>query len=865
LSIPPGTHLGPFEIQSALGAGGMGEVYKARDTRLDRAVAIKVLRAQLADDPERRARFEREARLISQLNHPHICTLYDVGHTEGMEYLVVEYLDGVTLAARVENGPLPIDEALACAIQIAGALEAAHRGGIVHRDLKPANVMLTKSGAKLLDFGIARLAAPAAGDATAAFTQATLTMDGAILGTPQYMSPEQIEGREADVRSDLYTFGALLYEMLTGRRASSEDTLRSLRPPALDHLVRTCLARNPDERWQSAGDVRRQLQWIGTSATTASPDAPASGTRRARNVALAAAVAALVLAASAMWALWRRPAAAPAVRETRLEISTPRTAVSTEGSLALSPDGSTVAFVGESEGQSVLWLRPLDGASRPLPDTAGAIEPFWSPDSQSIGFFTDGKLKRIDRKGGAVRILADALNPVGGSWGRDGTIVFTPHQLSTLVRVPADGGDVTSVTRLEPGQTGHLHPHLLPDGLHVLYFAGGRSDVAGVYVNVLDGTAPKRLLTGTSPALYAAPGYLLFVRDNVLLAQAFDLQRLALTGEATSVAERVAAGPFRHPAVSASDSGDIVYRGVATDRAEQLTWIDRAGALVKHVGEPDSARTDGGLSLAPDGHRAVVTRQVDGKNDLWLVDLDRDGVMRRLTLGGRESMPLWSRDGLRVTHASTRNGHLDIYEAGADGERDEQILLLPFHHTPADWSPDGRVLLFLLADGNLDPARNTHLDIWALRTGRGEKPFPLVQSPLEDINPQFGPGATWFAYQSSVSGRHEVYIRPFPGPGAPVPISIGGGTQPRLRADGKELFYVGFDHWLTAVPIAASADGRSITAGAPVRLFQTRIGGPESGIQQWQYAVTPDGQRFLFDLPVERAGAPLVLIQHWKP
>ena len=534
MALDPGTHLGPYEILSALGVGGMGEVYAARDTRLDRVVAIKVLRAHLADDPQRRARLEREARLISQLNHPHICALYDVGHDAGTDYIVIEHLEGQTLAERLHKGPLPIAQALEAAIQVASALDAAHRKGIVHRDLKPANVMQTRSGAKLLDFGIARmtLATPTAAEPTAA---PTLTAEGAVLGTVHYMAPEQLEGRDADTRSDLFAFGAMLYEMLTGRRAfagesqakvaaavleSEPPPIASIQcpiPPALEHLVTTCLAKNPDDRWQSASDVKRQLEWIAASGlSVAQPTISGShsGSRATflRNSVIVALLVALVVVSGLVWALWKRPpASSGVVRETRLEISTPPTTTSQQASLAISPDGLVVAFVADSPSGSVLWLRPLSGAARPLDGTVGAVLPFWSPDSQSLGFFADGKLKRIEVKGGAPQILADALDPHGGTWSHDGSIIFTPHQLSPLVRVAAAGGPMAPVTRLAAGHIGHLYPQVLADGAHVLYFAAGGPDVQGVYVARLDGTVsqeaagknvPSRLSSDRLSALY---------------------------------------------------------------------------------------------------------------------------------------------------------------------------------------------------------------------------------------------------------------------------------------------------------------------------------------------------------------------------
>jgi eukaryotic-like serine/threonine-protein kinase len=871
MPLAAGTRLGPYEIIEPLGSGGMGEVCRARDTRLDRVVAIKVLHAHLADHPDRRARFEREARLIAQLNHPHICALYDVGRDGATDYLVVEYLDGQTLAERLQKGPLPIDQALRTAIEIADALDVAHKRGIVHRDLKPANVMLTKSGAKLLDFGIAK----AVSSDSVATLSSTLTMDGALIGTPQFMAPEQLEGRDADPRSDLFAFGAVLYEMLTGTRAFEGETVSKaiaavlgstppsiaanapLVPPVLDHLVRTCLEKNADDRWQTASDVRRQLEWIASTIKSPAESRREGGTSFTKIATIGFSL--VIVAVGVMsWALWKRLQAAPEGRQLRLEISTPSTATSRTASLAISPDGLTVAFVADSERGSVLWLRPLDGAARPLEGTVGAQLPFWSPDSQAVGFFADGKLKRTDVKGGAPQILADALDPQGGTWGKDGTIIFTPHQLSPLVRIAAAGGKPTAITQLSSGQTGHVYPRFLHDGLHVVYFATGSQDVQGIYVCGLDGTSSKEILAGGSPAIPASAGYLMFVREGVLLAQALDLTRLTLTGDAVSIADRVALGTFNDPAASASNNGDIVYRGVPTGRAFQLSWFNRSGRVVRQLGNPDSAAVGGAVSLSPD--RVAFARRLGDATDVWLLDADLGGAMSRLTVGGRESSPVWSRDGKHVVYTSGRNGGLGLYLRSVDGDHDEPMLVRPEQkNVPTEWSPDGHTLLFINAD------EHTHLDILALPVDSTRTPFPVIKSEFEDINPQFGPDGTWIVYQSNISNRYELYVRRFLGGGASVPITVDGATQPRLRRDGKEVFYLGLDHWLMALPIQVSANARSVKAGVPVRLFRTEIGGPESGYAQRQYAVTADGQQFLFDVPVEQPSTPIVLIQNWRP
>jgi len=882
VTLQPGAFVGRYEVIGAIGAGGMGAVYRARDTRLNRVVAIKVLLRGLSDDPRRRERFEREAQAISRLSHPHICTLHDVGRHEGVDYLVMELLEGQTLAERIRAGPLPLEQAIRYGVQIAAALDAAHQRGIVHRDLKPANVFLARSSqtaapvAKLLDFGIAKTVDSASGSAT---DQATLTDEGVVLGTIQYMAPEQLEGRPADARSDLFAFGAVLYEMLTGQRAFAGESpskiiaavldaeppallnAQPLTPPTLEHVVMTCLAKSPDERWQSAADVRRQVEWIATTVKSRAeaPVASATVARPSHLISIVAAAVALGVVAMLGLLLWQRQSAQPVPHETRLEISTPPT--TQPWSMAISPDGQTIAFVADADGKPMLWVRPLNAVeAQPLRGTSEATDPFWSPDSRTIGFFAAGKLKRIDLAGGDPQALADAIQPHGGAWERDGTILFAPHQLSPLLRVSADGGAPAAATTLADGQSGHVYPRVLPDG-QVLFFVSGRADVRGAYVGRLDGTPAKRLLSLTEPAEYASNGYLLFLRDSSLFAQSLDLTRQQLTGSPVHVADRVAVRRFGSAlplaAISASDAGPFLYRGAGVARGRQLTWYDRSGKAVVHVGDADPARSDsaGIISISPDGQQVALSRRVGGDVDVWILDLRRGGAMTRLTNDpASEDFPLWAPNGLQVTFGSTRTGKLEIYQRALGSSDDKRLFEMPHNTVPAGWSPDGRVLLCLTADPN------THLDVWALPVAGEGKPFPVVQTPYEDLNPQFSPDGKWIAYQSSESSRHEIYIRPFGG-GTAVPVSTEGGTQPRWRRDGKELYYLGLDRRLWAVPL--SYPNASVSVGKAVALFQTSIGGP--GLAQREYEVSPDGQRFLIDSPLEAVATPIVLLQNWKP
>jgi eukaryotic-like serine/threonine-protein kinase len=776
---------------------------------------------------------------------------------------------------------------------MAQALEAAHERGIVHRDLKPANIKITPAGVvKVLDFGLAKAASGDASDP--GITQAPTitvggTQDGVILGTAAYMSPEQARGQVVDKRIDIWAFGCVLYEMLTGTPAFAAneisdtiaavlraepdwDALGPQTPEPITRLLRRCLEKDHWRRLRDIGDARLELdsrgEWTShppRRSTVTLPTDTGAGSRFWRNPAIVASLAALVVGGALTWKVSMRQPDAPVLPEARLEISTPPSGQ--PWSFSISPDGLTVAFVAQSEGHPALWVRPLrDVTARPLAGTSGATDPFWSPDSQAIGFFADGKLKRIDLKGGAPQNLADAPEPQGGAWGRDSTIVFAPHQLSPLLRVTAAGGEARAATRLAPGHAGHLYPQLLPDG-HALYYVASAQGLQGVYLDRLDGTAPRKLLDAPGPVLYASTGHVFFVRENNLFAQALDPVRGELTDSAVRVADHIMVDPSPSgvdlAAASVSATGAILYRGASTGGARQLTWFDRSGKTVKQVGSPDSARNGNPISVSPDGRRVATSRRLDGKSDLWLVDLERSGAISRLTNGGQESSALWSRDGLHITYVSGRKGHSGIFQRDLDNDRDEPLVATTTPVAPADWSSDGRFLLYLNADTNLDAARNTHLDIWGLRVGSDEQPFPVVRSPFEDLNPQFAPDGRWIAYESTESGQREVYVRPFRDPGASMPVSIGGGTQVRWRRDGKELFYLGLDRSMMAVPIAWLPNGRSVEAGAPVRLFETKI---DNGLlAQRQYEVSPDGQRFLIDVPLDEVLSPLVLIQNWRP
>jgi eukaryotic-like serine/threonine-protein kinase len=886
MPLGPGTRLGPYEIQSALGAGGMGEVYRVRDTRLDRTVAIKVLPSHVSGDPALRERFEREARTIAALNHPHICTIHDVGQHEGLDFLVLEFLDGETLANRLTKGALPADQALAIAIQIATALDKAHRAGIVHRDLKPGNIMLVGRGvptAKLLDFGLAK-ATPsliAASGLSMAPTGITpVTMQGTILGTLQYMAPEQIEGQEADARTDIFAFGCVLYEMLAGRKAFEGKTQASLigailerepakisalvppTPPVLDWVVGVCLAKDPNDRWQNAGDLGRQLKRIA-----AADDAPSAAVVGRRSMMrslvpwLVAMVAVLALMGVSAIDLRLPPVNVPVVR---FDVMTPPTREAT--SFAISPDGQQLVFVATSEGVSKLWLRPLNQTTaRPLTGTDGAIYPFWSPDSQSIGFFAEGKLKRLDLGGGAPQVLASAPAGRGGTWNGDGIILFNPNgQLgasSIVMRIPAAGGTAMPVTHLVAGQATHRWPQFLPDGRRFLFFSGfGTPSTQGMYLASLDGGARSRIEGTSSMGLFAPPNALLFLRQDSLVAVAFDPQRGAISGDPVPVAEPVGTDfGVERGAFSVSLSGVLAHRAVTGSPRRQLAWVNREGMQLGTVG-PTDEESLADPELSPDGRQIAVRRAVQGNLDIWLIDVQR-GIRNRFTFDANADIEgTWSPDGRRILFSSNRGGTaFQLFEKAASGASEEHSLAVNVENSQS-WSSDGRFLLFMHTDAT------TGADLWALPMTGERKPFPVVQTRFDERLGNFSPDGRWLAYESNESGQFEIYVRPFPGSGGKWQASSAGGTQVRWRHDGKEIFYLAPDGRLMGVPISMAADAQTLTVGVPVPLFLTHLAeGPGIVAGRNQYAVASDG-RFLMNVSVDDAvpAPPITIVQNWQ-
>jgi eukaryotic-like serine/threonine-protein kinase len=878
-----GQQIGVYQIVSLLGAGGMGEVYRAHDTKLRRDVAIKILPPSFTGDLTRLARFEREARMLAALNHPHIGAIYGLEDADGVRALVLELVNGETLGERIVRGPIPLSETLILARQMADALEAAHEKGIIHRDLKPANIKLTPDAVlKVLDFGLAKASSDAASSDLIPTVTIEGTGDGVIIGTAAYMSPEQARGRPVDKRADVWAFGVVLYEMLTGRRAFEGDTISDVlakvierepdwtalpasTPPRLRELLGRCVRKDPKTRLQAIGDARVRIEEMISGATQEAAAVVAIQPRRQRGARLAWVVASLSLAmaaALAIPAMWYFRRAAPEPLVTRFEIPTPPT--SDPVSFALSADGRQLAFVAMAEGTPRIFVRPLDQVTaRPLAGTDGARYPFWKPDGREIGFFADGKLKRIALGSGGVEVVADAPNGRGGTWNSDGVVVFAPTGGGVLMRVMATTrGTPVPVTQLPSGPGAHRFPQFLSDGRHFLFLGGTPSgESQNMYVGSLEGGEAKRVLAAKSVAVFAPPSSLLWVEEGVLVAQHFDQARAVVSGEPIPVAQDVGLdeGVYRG-AFAVSATGVLAHRASHGER-RQLTWVDRRGVARGTVGPPDESGLSG-AELAPDGKRVAVIRTVQGNTDVWLIDTGR-GVPSRLTFHpGLDGFPLWSWDGTRVVFASGRNGPPGLFEKAASGAGDDRPLLVSGEpKVPLDSSADGQWLLY----NTRHP--KTGLDIWAAPMARDREPVPITQSSFDETAGQFSPDGRWVAYQSNESKPVQIYIQPFPGPGGPRQVTTAGGSQPRWRPDGKELFYVGLDGRLMAVPIAVGAD-RQLEAGTAVALFRTQLAtGPNINSggngSKAQYAVAPDG-RFLMNMTLEAPTAPpITVVLNW--
>ncbi len=881
----------------------MGEVYRALDTRLDRIVAVKILPSSLSEDPDAKERFDREARTISSLNHPYICTLHDVGHQNGVDYLVMEYLEGETLASRLHKGALSPDLVVKYGIEICEGLEMAHRTGVVHRDLKPGNIMLTPAGVKLLDFGLAK-SLPANPSAKVSLTEtlsspaanSPLTEKGMVMGTFQYMSPEQVQGKEVDGRSDIFSLGAVLYEMVTGKRAFEgkshlsvaaailEDEpirIASVKPmtsAVLDHAIVCCLAKNPEDRWQTARDLALELKWAAESGAQTGMVTPAVQ-RKAGRQWLAWSVAALLAAAVVLTTFLFRGKRPSATTSIRFEIRLPVGA----RTFTFSPDGRQLAFLAPgTDGRDVVWIRALDSLEpHPLPGTENILVPvFWSPDSRFIAFQSGSKLKKIDISGGPPQDICDAFAGVfGGGWNREGTIIFGTGG-NGIMQVPAAGGVPALLTTTEGRNEVHTFPSFLPDGQHFFYLRAPNNP--GIYLGSLnvkpEQQNSRRILSTPVMAVYAASadarvGHLLFLREGTLLAQAFDERILQPQGNPIPVAERVGS-LFLSGFFSVSPGGALAYSaGPGVLWLSQLSWFDRQGRKLGNAGQPGTY-SYADFALSPDGtHLAAAKidpRMGQGETGIWLLDLLR-GVSTRLTFDlSPDSAAVWSPDGSRVAFAAYRAGGYGIYQKATDGAGKEQELVRATGDPrfPDDWSRDGRFLLYTQRDPR------THGDLWVLPMAANGTPSgtaaPFSNTEFSEGQGRFSPNAHWIAYASDESGRSEIYIQPFPAPpngGSKTAISRDGGSQPRWRRDGKELFYVSPDGKLMAVDVS---DGPTFNASVPRTLFQVpmaQIGHPEvndemgkGSLQVLGWDVAPDGKRLLIDTATKSSESVTVLL-----
>jgi eukaryotic-like serine/threonine-protein kinase len=877
MTLSAGTKLGPYEIASAIGAGGMGEVYRAKDTRLGRDVAVKVLPAQLSSSAELRQRLDREAKTISQLSHPHICTLHDVGHQDGTDYLVMELLEGETLADRLGRAPIPLEQALRIGIEIAGALDAAHRQGIVHRDLKPGNIMLTKSGVKLLDFGLAKLAVPpshvsqATSLPTALQESQPLTSRGTILGTFQYMSPEQLEGREADARSDIFAFGCVLYEMLTGQKAftgksqasligsimTSEpaaiSSIQPMTPPAVDRLVKGCLAKEPEHRWSTAHDVMLQLQWIAEGGSAAGLPAPVAARRKSREKLAWGVAAALLLAAAALaWGFVRRAPQAP--RVVRFEVANPP-GVTTIDAPKISPDGKILAFnATDSNGKSQIWIRPLNAlTAQPLPGTEGTRRPFWSPDSRFLGFVADGKLKKIDVTGGPPTKICDAPTGVDGTWSPEGVILLDGTGTDPIYRIPAAGGTPVVAAKFEPArkeiQVGW--PEFLPDGRHFIFMAiNQKADQSAYRIGSLDSSETKPFASAQSMLVYAPQGYLLFLKDRTLMAQPFDAKAMKTNGEPVPLAEQIGTDSVGLARFSVSRDGVLAYR--TGESGSRLLWMDRTGKDLETLGDPAEYEDP---DLSPEGDRLAfdVAELRTGKSDVWIRDLAR-GVNSRFTFGQDNAFaPVWSPRGDFIVFTSDRDGGFGIYQKATSGSGEEKLLVKSDALViPYSFSPDGRFLAYQRQDPK------TNWDILLLPLSGDAKPVVLRATPFREAGPRFSPDGRFLLYQSNESGRNEVYVQSYPGPGRTWQISTAGGLDAHWRSDGKELYYRGLDQKLMSVDVRG---GDALEPGLPQALFLGRV---STGAASTKYQPDRTGQKFLFVAPLGReAMTPTTVVLNW--
>lgn len=889
MPLATGTKLGPYEILEPIGAGGMGEVYKAHDSRLDRTVAIKVLPAHLSQTPESRARFDREAKAVSSLNHPNICVLYDVGHDQNIDYLVMEYIEGETLADRIDKGSLDTQEVIRIAIEIANALDTAHHAGIIHRDLKPGNVMLTKSGAKLLDFGLARSTASdhSHTDLSQSPTLSRpLTAEGAIVGTFQYMSPEQLEGAEADARTDIFAFGAVLYEMVTGHKAFAGQTQASLiasilkeeprpitqvqplTPPALERVVQRCLAKDPDQRWQTARDLMLELQWVRDGGSQASIPAPVRARRKHRETlawALAT-VLAVVVAVTGIPRLFEKSAP---VEVSRFALLAPEGAQLRTGQVmsAVSPDGRHVCFMAtDSLGVSQIYVRVFESrVARPVPGTQRGYMPFWSPDSRSIGFFTaDGNLARIKLGEGTVQVICQAADGRGATWGSKDVIVFNPASGGPLFAVSAHGGEVRQVTELdkESGEEAHRWPNFLPDGEHFTYASlPVRDGLFSTWIGAVGAPTREFVVKADGGAIYAEPGYMLFERDQAIAAQPFDARGRKLSGSARPIGELPgdASGWSGSPCVSASTNG-VLLRSESSPPSTDLIWLDRTGRRTGQL-----ALESGGFysdpSISPDGRRVAVSETVRGSSgfdaNIWTVDLSRN-LSTRFTFNPSENfLPEWSPDSRFIVWVSDRSGNENIYIKASDGTGEDRPLVqgAALFTKPTAFSPDGEYLVYNTL------TQETGFDIWLLpMTGDEREPRKFLATRFNEYDAVVSPDGNWIAYRSDESGRFEVYVQRFPEGGDKYRVSARGagtyGTEGSLLgfADDEVIFRAPDEVTVMSARVSAEPE---FHAEAPRTLFRL----PQGTVSA---TMAPGGERFLAVVPTGGQTPAMYVVTNWS-
>jgi Tol biopolymer transport system component len=882
MTLPVGARVGPYEIRGQLGAGGMGEVYRARDTTLNRDVALKVLLPEVANDPERLARFKREAQVLASLNHPHIGAIHGFEESDGTSALVMELVEGEDLSQRIARGAVPIGEALPIARQIAEALEAAHEQGIIHRDLKPANIKVRADGTvKVLDFGLAKTNDPAGASSANAMNSPTLsihaTQAGIILGTAAYMSPEQAAGKPVDTRSDLWAFGVVLLEMLTGRQAFGGESISQVlaavlkdepdlaalpphTPPEIRTLLRRCLQKDRKRRLADAGDARLEIEeaLAGPAPETATAAAPAAAAVTSRFARYGPIALLSAISVGLLWPAWQHlretlPAPGP---ELRLDIATPPSA--SPSAFALSPDGRSIVFVATDNGRSRLWLRALDQSqAKPIPDTDDAGWPFWSPDSRALGFFANATLHTLSLDGGPRRTLADAPSPGGGAWTRDGGILFTPGNGSGLLRVPASGGPVVPVTKLAEGEVGHLAPAVSSDGRHVLFAVSGRPEAQGIYLAALDADWRVRITEARrSAAGFLPPDRVAWIERDSLLVQRIDLEARHLVGHAVTVAPitvAIGVGLDAGSGFSVSMNGLLAYRSEPM-RKRATMWRDRSGIQTGQVGEA-SRNSLQFPNLSSNGRSLVGARQLP-QTDIWIVDLARNQESR-FTFGGEgNTIPVWSPDGQQIAFVSLRTGTYGIYVGRMQQPgREELRFQTPYSTVVQDWSPDGKHLLYY-------ETHPTSRNVFVLdMTAKDAPPKPIAATPATESIAQFSPDGRWVAYQTNASGRFEIVVKPFRDgsvEGGTWQVSKDGGVQPRWRKDGRELYFIAPDGALMATTIGAGV--QSLEFSTPVKLFVTRIsGGGGIGANALEYAVASDG-RFLINEVVEEHVAPITVV-----